>query len=192
VSWRQSFFACVGAIAVAFGFAAPLMAQSTTDTVTVTLGGGIISFSIDVTANISSLSYNHETGYTNGSGGAFTVDVKDDRNTSAGYVISLAASTFTRTGGNGSIVLGSTGTLSVPTAGTVTRVSGDPVNLPMANTAASLSGTAVPILTALQNTGNGHYTAAGYALALSGVSASVPNGTYTSTLTVSSNAGPQS
>jgi len=109
VKWRQSFFAFVGAIAVAFGFAAPSMAQ-TTDTVTVTLGGGVITFSIDVTANLSSLSYNHETGYTDGSGGRFTVAVKDDRNTAAGYVISLAASNFTRAAG-GSIVLGSTGTL---------------------------------------------------------------------------------
>ncbi len=191
MKWRQSFFAFVGAIAVAFGFAAPSMAQ-TTDTVTVTLGGGVITFSIDVTANLSSLSYSHETGYTNGSGGSFTVVVKDDRNTSAGYVISLAASNFTRVGGGGSIVLGSTGTLSVPTAGTVARDSGDPVNLPTANTAASLSGTAVPILSAAPTFGNGHYTASGYALALTGVSAGVPNGTYTSTLTVSSTAGPQS
>ena len=188
---RRSFFAFVGTIVVAFGFAAPSMAQ-TTDTVTVTLGGGVITFSIDVTSNLSPLSYNHETGYTDGSGGAFTVAVKDDRNTSAGYVISLAASNFTRTGGGGSIVLGSTGTLSVPTAGTVRRDSGDPVNLPTANTAASLSGTAVPILSAASGIGNGHYTASGYTLALTGVSAGVPNGTYTSTWTVSSTAGPQS
>ena len=167
------------------------MAQ-TTDSVTVTLGRRRHTFSIDVTSNLSSLSYDHETGYTDGSGGAFTVAVKDDRNTSAGYVISLAASNFIRTGGVGTIVLGSTGTLSVPTAGTVTRDSGDPVNLPEANTAASLSGTAVPILSAAPTVGNGHYTASGYALALTGVSASVPNGTYTSTLTVSSTAGPQS
>ena len=191
MSWRQSFFAFVGAIVVAFGFASPSMAQ-TTDSVAVTLGGGVITFSIDVTTNLSPLSYNHETGYTDGSGGGFTVAVKDDRNTSAGYVISLAASNFTRTSGVGTIVLGSTGTLSVPTAGTVTRDSGDPFNLPTANTAASLSSTAVPILSAGSGFGNGHYTASGYALALAGVSASVPNGTYTSTLTVSSTAGPQS
>ncbi len=191
MNWRQSFFAFVGAIAVAFGFAAPSVAQ-TTDTVTVTLGGGVITFSIDVTANISSLAYNHDTGYTDGSGGAFKVVVKDDRNTAAGYVISLAASSFTRVSGGGSIVLGSTGTLSVPTAGTVTRDNGDPFNLPTAHTAANLSNTAVPILSAAATFGNGHYTASGYALALTDVEASVPNGTYTSTLTVSSTAGPQS
>lgn len=189
---RRSIFAFIGAIAVAFGGAAPSIAQSTTDTVTVTLGGGVISFSIDVTSNLSALSYNHETGYTSGSGGAFTVVVRDDRNTSAGYVISLAASNFTRVSGGGTIALGSTGTLSVPTAGTVERISGDPINLPTANTAASLSGTAVPILSATSGQGNGHYSASGYALSLTNVEASVPNGTYSSTLTVSSTAGPQS
>ena len=190
--WTQRIIAIAVAIVLATGFSTSARVE-TSGTVTATLTGGLIAFSIEVTANLSLQRYSHETGYTNATGGSFTVNVTDDRNTATGYNILLAASDFTRVGGVGLIDLGVDGTtLAVPTAGVVTRINGDAVNLPTANTATNVTSTGVPILTAANTFGNGHYSAAGYALTLTGVSASVPTGDYRSTLTLSSSAGPQS
>jgi hypothetical protein len=194
VTLKRSFVAIMAALALLSASNASALAQATnTATLTATLNAGALSFTIQVTSQLSPQSYTHDTGYTSASGGAFTVVVSDDRNTNAGYSINLAASNFTRTTGTGTIVLGADGTrLAVPTAGAVTRQAGDFTNLPVARTATNLTTTAVPILTAVAGSGNGRYTAAGYALTLTGVLASVPTGEYTSTLTLSASAAPTS
>ncbi len=186
---KRKIVALAGAAVLTASLNAAALAQ-TSDNVTVTLGGGVISFSIDVTDNLDPLAYDHQNGYSDAAGGEFTVVVMDDRNTNTGYVINLAASDFTRSGG-GVIDLGvGEAVLSVPTAGTVTRINGDATNLPSANTVANLAHTPVAIVTAAAGFGNGHYSVDGYGLALANVSAIVPGGTYTSTLTVTSPSAP--
>lgn len=166
-----------------------------TDTVTVTLGGGVISFSIDVAPGVETLAYSHVSGgYGSGQIAAFGIAVSDDRNTGAGYSINLAASNFTRSVGGGSIVIGggSNATLAVSTAGTVVQTGGNPtLPGPTARTVTNVNGTGKSILSALAGEGNGAYNVNGYALSLSQVPATVPGGDYTSTLTLStSNAAP--
>lgn len=189
--WKRKIVALAGALVLATGFNAPVLAQTNTDTVTATLNAGFITVSIVVTDDLDSQSFSH-SGYTDGVGGAFTVVVRDDRATAAGFSVNIAASDFTN-GSGGTITLQGldrTGTLTVPTPGVVTTTAGDSSKPPTANTAPGLSTTAVAILTAAPTFGNGHYSAAGYGLALTGVASSVRAGTYTSTLTVSTSNAP--
>lgn len=191
---NRTFISLVGAVAIAMGLSAPTRAQevpTTTAALEVTLAGGVLSFTIDITTELPLSRYSHAEGYTAANGGAFDVVVKDDRNSAAGYVINLAASGFVRDGGGATIDLGvNDTTLAVGAATSVTLTAGNsPV--PVALGVTSLTGAARPILTAGPNIGNGHYTAAGYSLSLSGVPAATPPGDYISVLTVSSTAGPQ-
>ena len=190
---NRTFISLVGAVAIAIGMAAPALAQdvpTTSDALTVTLAGGVLTFAIKVDSQLSQIRYSHSDGFTSATGGAFTVFVKDDRNTEAGYVINLAASDFLRDDGVKTIDLnlGQT-TLAVGAATSVTRTAGSDTE-PLASAVTRLMDIPAPILTAGQGNGNGHYTAAGYSLSLSGVPAGTISGNYTSILTVSSTAGP--
>lgn len=194
MNWTRRFVALVGAFAIMAGSGVSTLAQDTpdtTDTVTATLTAGVISFAIDVTSNFAPQSYTHSTGFTSGTGGAFTVFVKDDRNNAAGYTIGLSASHFVRNPAPGVIRLGTEeGTLAVTAATSVTRTEGDSLNLPTPSGVTSVTGVPATIVTAPKDTGNGHYTLSGYGLTFA-VGGSTLVGTYESTLTVSSTAGPQ-
>jgi len=192
---NRTFIALLGAVALALGLGAPALAQvapTTTDSLTVTLAGGVLTFTIDVTQDLPQVRYSHADGYTAATGGAFTVVVKDDRNTSSGYIVDLAASDFFRDGGTGSIDLGLNDTrLAVGAATAVTRTAGSGT-APIALGVTNLTDAPRAILTATAGVGNGHYTAAGYSLSLTGVPASTSPGNYIANLTISSTAGPQS
>ena len=191
---NRTTFALVAAVALVMGLGAPTVAQeepTTFDSVQVTLAGGVLSFTIEVQTQLSQIRYSHADGYTVATGGSFDVVVKDDRNNAAGYVIDLAASDFLREGSAHSIDLGVNGTtLAVGAASTVVKDAG-PGSAPNASEVLSLTESPRPILAAGSGVGNGHFTAAGYSLTLSGVSASTPPGNYVSVLTLSSAAGPQ-
>src|SRR5687767_11843100 len=66
VNLRRSLVAIMCAFALVSGSYSLAFAQATnTDTVTATLAGGVVTFTIDVTTNLSPQAYSHESGYTN-------------------------------------------------------------------------------------------------------------------------------